>query len=98
MREAGVLAGGAEEAAAHRLRELVVGRELDSELVARAGTALGVQQVLGDVAGRHVRGGERIARLGAMTALRALAEKFPVLVGRFEQTHGDVYKRQRHRR
>ena len=34
MREAGVLAGGAEEAAAHRLRELFVGRELDSELVA----------------------------------------------------------------
>ena len=73
MREAGVLAGGAEEAAAHRLRELFVGRELDSELVARAGIALGVQQAFGDVAERHVRGGERFARLGAMTALRALA-------------------------
>ena len=83
--EAGVLARGAEEAAAHCLGELRVHGDVDSELVAVARVALCLEHGLGDFAQGHPGVGERGAGLGAVPALGALAGELPVGVSAFQQ-------------
>ena len=86
--EAGVLARRAEEASANRLRERTVHRDAHAQVIGIFRFAIVVDERLGDLAERHARLRQRIARLRAMTALRALAGELPISVGTFKKSHG----------